>query len=647
MIKICEECGKEFETNRKSSRWCNGIHIRKCLICGKEFQVSHQQIQDNKRCCSRKCSNLLSQKLNEFNLSNKIRYCKECGKPFTPTNNNQKYCTSDHFRPCPVCGEPVKVANVGDLKSGICRTCSDKCANALISSKLSGRRSEIRLQTCAVCGKTFELQWPYNQKTCSSECRGIYRKRSGISSHVYENAKSTNLKRYGKENPGQVSEFIEKRQDSMERIYGVRHAMQSKEILNRRHQTYLNKYGVDHSSQSEFVKEKQRQTMLSRYGYDNYFRSRTNLENSMTDPSKLDNWLSFKDDPVAFIDSNFDTAPNIYQLCESLGVTDTRIYDILIDNNAQSKIKHYSSQMESELVDYLHSVDPSMRIIRNDRKLIPPYELDIYLPDYNLAIECNPAITHNSSISDQFGGDPKPRNYHKMKTDMCEKAGIQLFHIFGWEWRIKKSILCSMIRNLLGYSHKIYGRNTYVDVPSYEETVKFLNENHRQGYAPYSYTICLKLKDSHEIVSLMTFGKLRVSQGRKSDDENSIELVRFCNKLNASVIGGASKLFKWFIDNNSETYSKIVSFSDRSHTCGNLYPTLGFKQISISDPGYCWVNRSNETMYSRVQCQKRNLRKLFNDDSIDIENKTEREIMIEHGFVQVYDSGVIRWEYML
>ena len=57
------------------------------------------------------------------------------------------------------------------------------------------------------------------------------------------------------------------------------------------------------------------------------------------------------------------------------------------------------------------------------------------------------------------------------------------------------------------------------------------------------------------------------------------------------------------------------------------------------------MNRSSETMYSRVQCQKRNLRKLFHDDSIDIEHKTEREIMLEHGYVQVFDSGVIRWEY--
>ena len=40
---------------------------------------------------------------------------------------------------------------------------------------------------------------------------------------------------------------------------------------------------------------------------------------------------------------------------------------------------------------------------------------------------------------------------------------------------------------------------------------------------------------------------------------------------------------------------------------------------------------------------RKNLRNLFNDD-IDL-TQTERQIMESHGYVRVYDSGVIRWEY--
>ena len=35
-----------------------------------------------------------------------------------------------------------------------------------------------------------------------------------------------------------------------------------------------------------------------------------------------------------------------------------------------------------------------------------------------------------------------------------------------------------------------------------------------------------------------------------------------------------------------------------------------------------------------------------NDDAIDIENQSERQIMESHGYARVFDSGVIRWEYV-
>ena len=108
----------------------------------------------------------------------------------------------------------------------------------------------------------------------------------------------------------------------------------------------------------------------------------------------------------------------------------------------------------------MKSIRSDINIIQNTKRIITPYELDIYLPEYNIAIECNPTSTHNSSI-DTFTGTigGLPYNYHQMKTCMCEDKEILLFHIFGHEWNHKKEIIKSMISNLLhANSNKLYAR---------------------------------------------------------------------------------------------------------------------------------------------------------------------------------------------
>ena len=45
-----------------------------------------------------------------------------------------------------------------------------------------------------------------------------------------------------------------------------------------------------------------------------------------------------------------------------------------------------------------------------------------------------------------------------------------------------------------------------------------------------------------------------------------------------------------------------------------------------------------------MSCQKRYLKNLLKDDSIDL-SLTEREIMESHGYVRTYDSGLIKWIY--
>jgi hypothetical protein len=95
---------------------------------------------------------------------------------------------------------------------------------------------------------------------------------------------------------------------------------------------------------------------------------------------------------------------------------------------------------EVNLFDFIQD-NYNGKIIRNDRKVLEGKELDIYLPDLNLAFEYNGIYWHDVFI--------KAKDYHELKTKNCFKKGIELIHIYENDWEDKNKIVKSFILNKL------------------------------------------------------------------------------------------------------------------------------------------------------------------------------------------------------
>lgn len=204
------------------------------------------------------------------------KQCIICGDTFVANIYNRSVCYKDHHHPCPVCGKDV-VCN--DPRRQNC-TCSRKCGHVQSSrtnvesclkkygvtnaakipevrETISKKLSEIhpkqptQYKNCEICGQVFELHWPYTQHTCSSKCRGEYRKRAGVSKAVYQKACLTNLSKYGVANQGERPEIHTKMEDTMEDRYGVRYARYLPEIEEKVKKTCLERYGVPYYIQTE------------------------------------------------------------------------------------------------------------------------------------------------------------------------------------------------------------------------------------------------------------------------------------------------------------------------------------------------------------------------------------------------------------
>jgi len=290
-------------------------------------------------------------------------------------------------------------------------------------------------------------------------------------------------------------------------------------------------------------------------------------------------------------------------------------------------ISEQSSIKEKEIKDWLIS-DLKLNIIENDRKILNGKEIDIFLPNFNLAIEFNGLYWH----SDLF----KDKNYHLNKTELANAKGIQLLHIFEDEWVYKSDIVKSIIKAKLGLiENKIFGRKCIIKEITSKESKEFLNKNHIQGNVNAS--IRLGLFYNEKLVSLMTFGKLRKMMGGKSK-EGEYEMYRFCNKLNTSIIGGASKLFKYFLNNYKP--KQIISYADRRYFDGNLYEKLKFNFIHSTKPNFWYFKQNSLNREYRFKYNKNILiKKGYN------KTKTANEIMSEIGYLWIYDCGNLKFNY--
>jgi len=278
----------------------------------------------------------------------------------------------------------------------------------------------------------------------------------------------------------------------------------------------------------------------------------------------------------------------------------------------------FSSKEENEVYDFIKKVY-NKKIEKNYRQF-KNNELDIYLPDLKLGIEFNGLYWHSEKN--------REKTYHYDKFIFFKNNGIKIITIWEDDWKFKQNIVKSILCNAVNSNQqKIDARKCEIkELNTLEKTI-FLNNNHIQGNCPSSFNIGLFYNE--ELVSIMTFGKTRFILGQKSK-ENEYELLRFCSKLGYNVRGGASKLFKYFVDNYNPI--KITTYANLDIGDGNIYSILGFDDLGHTKINYWWTDFQKR--YHRSSFMKHILVKNGADP-----NKTEAEIMQEKGYARIWGIG--------
>jgi hypothetical protein len=507
---------------------------------------------------------------------------------------------------------------------------------------------------CSYCNKNFvNFQNQRYKTTCSRLCSNRLHAASRI-----EKAKKTKLLRYGNEyyfDPLKVKRTklekygsanfnnSSKRKQTNLAKYGHENYLCSPAGLNQIKQSNLNKRGVEHHMKLDSYRKAQSSNNILRNqkAKEIIFKIESILNKDSSSmlhqlASKID--LPYKafiyykrkyriKDPhkqirhkhIIFTSEFSQKLRELYknkthkEIADELGVSDTTIWRAFAFHGIESRAASNKSNFEKEVVEFIKN-NYTDQIVLNDRKLLRGLELDIFIPKLNFAIECNGDYWHTFSHIDY----QKNKNKHYIKTKACLERGIELLHLRESDWLNKRFLIESMLLNKLGINQTvIYARKCSVGEISHREAKQFLTDNHLQGSCQSNIRLGLFYNDS--IVSVMTFGKSRFHR-------NQTELLRFASKTGHRVIGAASKLLSYY-----EKHYKprsIITYADLEYSSGNLYKTLGFRELGKTKPGYMYFDGVN--YFHRMNFQKKKL-------SVPI-GTTEKQYVSENLGLRLYPT---------
>lgn len=502
------------------------------------------------------------------------------------------------------------------------------CKNPNCSSKTKFVNSTIGYKK--YCSKRCVSTDPHIKKT--KEEKSIQKFGTKIpseSKYIKDKIILTNNLKYGGNSPMSSEEIRSKSRTSILKNHGVDNPSKSKDILKKRVESFrknidqykisfkktsLEKYGVDHPWKSPEVHKKT---------IDFFYKSYLERISNKIDNTKY-RFLGFDKDGLItnlkfhcfgcklefkiltyqfYTRINHGTiiCTNCYPISKSSSLGQIDVYNFIREN--------YKGEV---ILDYY------------DHR----YEIDIFLPELNIGFEFNGVFWHSSKF--------KNPNYHEKKFEFFENLGIGLYTIWEDDWQIKRDIVKSFILNKIHRSGKIFARSCEIREVGYLESREFLIENHLQGDCKSSIRLAL-FKDN-VIYSIMTFSRPRISLGSNGNQKeiNQYELTRFCNKNYYTVIGGASKLFKFFL--NKYSPESVFTYSDNLISSGHLYKKIGFNFYSKSRPGYWYL--IDGVREHRFNWRKSKLVSLGYSSDL-----TEDQIMESLGCYRIYNGGNKKWIY--
>ena len=361
----------------------------------------------------------------------------------------------------------------------ICSNCNRECEKVFASLRPT--------LLCTSCNISMAQQ----QSEVREKIKSTLLKNYGVSSplqskQIKERFKETCIKNYGVPNPSKCEKIQERKKQTCLEKYGVEHYTNP----DKAKQTNIEKYGTDSFAKTAAYKEKTNETCNIKYGTDYYVMSdaaKEKIKKVCLDKYGVDNpsksrivqnrirmrWFNdhnkkfLSDHNVECIDKNLTAAVFICKKCNNtFSYSISHFYNLLKIHKNETFCPYCvtrdtsKSSGEKEVAAYVKEIYCG-NILENDRTVLEGHELDIYLPELNIAMEydgtywhADPRFYESTSFLYNNRTAEEIWSRDEQKDKMCIDKGIKLFRIKEYDWKHNKDDIKKMVYDIINNTEK-------------------------------------------------------------------------------------------------------------------------------------------------------------------------------------------------
>lgn len=247
----------------------------------------------------------------------------------------------------------------------------------------------VKLKRCVVCGERLSFRKSANEKKnflyCSEDCR----KKDAES--FFKRRKEAFVEKYGVDNPSKLASVKEKKRERALSRFGVDNVAKSSAVQQKIEETNLLRYGTRRASSSDVVREKIKSSL----------RASDKIETGKRISEKLLDLERTKERLEAFgldfVDENYYGQNKFYHSgligdgyllrCRACGCRFRHLlrWEEKPEQWCPTCFPKTRSSAEDSFVSVVRGCVPEA--VLNTRTVIPPFELDVYVPDKGIAFE--------------------------------------------------------------------------------------------------------------------------------------------------------------------------------------------------------------------------------------------------------------------